>query len=334
MSGGSVSLPAEGVSLIPGSGGGGGSVTVADNTGDTITNVGTINFVGVKVSGSSPTAITNMTTITGADGSGTIAPQGVSLRAGTGVSGASSGYGGGIYGYAGSGYAHGGNVQFFGGDGGTTSTVTSPGGNLVFQAGNGAYPASSPGGYARFSAGTGRGANPGGNASVYGGGGVSTGNGGNAIVSAGGADSGAGGNVLINPGVGGAGAGTVQVNNDPSLIVASHSWVAGESLNGRTIFTTTRAMRVTAVIGRPDAVNGTAATLVVVKAASGTAPGGGTALTSTSMDLTGTANTNQTLTLSATPADLLLAPGDSLCMTTTGTLAASVGCITVWATPQ
>lgn len=90
----------------------------------------------------------------------------------------------------------------------------------------------------------------------------------------------------------------------------------------------------TAVIGRPDIVNGGAATLVIVKAASGTAPAGGTALTSTSMDLTGAANTNQTLTLSATLADITLAVGDSLCMVTTGVLAASAGCITVWGTPQ
>ena len=43
---------------------------------------------------------------------------------------------------------------------------------------------------------------------------------------------------------------------------------------------------------------------------------------------------NQSLALSSTLGDITLAPGDSLCMVTAGTLAASAGCITIWGTPQ
>ncbi len=136
------------------------------------------------------------------------------------------------------------------------------------------------------------------------------------------------------PGSAGMARGTIRVDGDPSLPHAEKSWFATEPLNGRTIYTATRAELVTAVIGRVDAANGGAATLVVVKCPPLTAPGAGTPLTSDSMDLAGTPTANQTLTLSVTAADLLLAAGDSLCLVETGVLGTSVGCITVHTTPQ
>lgn len=127
--------------------------------------------------------------------------------------------------------------------------------------------------------------------------------------------------------------GQIFVDNDASIMSAFKSWSAAEPLNGRTIVTATRPVMVTAIIGRVDIANGSAATLLVYKAPSGTAFSAGTVLSSTSMDLNGTADTNQTLTLSATLTDLQLAIGDSLGLVESGALSASVGCITVHFTP-
>lgn len=96
-------------------------------------------------------------------------------------------------------------------------------------------------------------------------------------------------------------------------------------------FTASRAYRVHKIIGRPLVVgsDGGAVTAVVKKAPSGTASASGTAVHSGSFDMKGTINTNQSLTLSATTADLNLASGDSLCLDTTGTMTAARGVITV-----
>lgn len=321
------------------SGGGGTSLTVEDDTGHTIASVGTLQMVGVVVSGSSPSAITNMRTITGADGVGTTAGTGILLRGGAGQPGGTLGQGQAIYLYGGNGgfgtgNTYGGFVVGNGGAGGS-GTIKANGGNLFWGGGPGGTLATyGAGGSAAFNGGSGYGTGKGGVVGLYGGVAYGTGQGGDAQFASGSAmGGGAAGNAQIILGAG-APKGRLQIENDASLIVGGHSWVAGDQLDNQTIFTTTRAMVVTAVIGRPDVVNGSAATLVIVKAASGTAPSGGTPLTSTSMDLTGTPDTNQTLTLSATLADITLAPGDSLCMTTTGVLAASAGCITIWGTPQ
>lgn len=330
-----VYTPESGV-CCTGSGGGGTSLTVEDDTGHTITSVGTLQMVGVVVSGSTPSAITNMTTITGPDGVGTANGAGVSLIGGLGGPTGTAVYGGAIAftgGAGGSGTlsTYGGNITGRGGAGGAGTYAL--GGALYFAGGAGAG-TNGPGGRAVFYGGAGFGSGQGGNGELNGGNSNGTGYAGNILARGGnGLGGGAGGNVELTTGTG-TPPGRHLFNNDPSLIVAAYSWVAGAQLNNQTIFTTTRAMIVTAVIGRPDIVNGGAGTLVIVKAASGTAPAGGTALTSTSMDLTGTPDTNQTLTLSATLADIQLAAGDSLCMVTTGVLAASAGCITVWGTPQ
>ncbi|MNJ22497.1 hypothetical protein D3C77_168680 [compost metagenome] len=101
-----------------------------------------------------------------------------------------------------------------------------------------------------------------------------------------------------------------------------------------TIFTADRHYVVQAIRGRVDvAGTGGAATAVMRKVPSGTALASGTALHSGSFNLVGTANAQQTLTLSATASDLLLAPGDSLAYDLTGTATSAVGNITVFLCP-
>lgn len=352
-----VYTPDSGVVVITG-GGGGSSLTLLDDSGHTIPSITSLQVLGVIASGSSPSGIVNMTTISGAAGVGTTAGTGVLLTGGApggavglyGGAGNPTYQGGGIFaiaGYntsgsggdiafsAGLGSTGGGAVRFLGGGGSSVST----GGTITFTGGSG-YGVNSGGGVYLTAGVTGDAANATGITLQAASGGATSGNGGVLQMNAGDAvGSGYGGDFRIQLGTGtnpnaGDGPGNLNINSDPSIFPITYSWVAGAQLNDQTIFTATRALTVTAVIGRVDIVNGTAATLLAVKAASGTAPSGGTALTSTSMDLTGTANTNQTLTPSATFTDFLLAPGDSICLVTTGTLAASAGCITVWGTPQ
>ena len=79
--------------------------------------------------------------------------------------------------------------------------------------------------------------------------------------------------------------------------------------------------------------DGSAVTAVIKKAPSGTAIASGTALHTGSADLKGTINTNQALTLSATPADLVLAAGDAVGIDCTGTMTAARGVVTVTLEP-
>lgn len=98
-----------------------------------------------------------------------------------------------------------------------------------------------------------------------------------------------------------------------------------------TFFVAPRACRVESVIGRVTVAgtDASAVSAVVRKVPSGTAITSGTALTSDTFNLKGTANTNQTLTLSTTASDLLLAAGDSLAVDFTGTLTFASGSVTV-----
>lgn len=100
-------------------------------------------------------------------------------------------------------------------------------------------------------------------------------------------------------------------------------------------FVASRAYRVASIIGRPQVIgsDGSAVTAAIKKAASGTAIASGTALHSGTFDLKGTAATNQTLTLSTTAADLVIASGDAIGVDFTGTLTAAVGVITVTLCP-
>lgn len=97
-----------------------------------------------------------------------------------------------------------------------------------------------------------------------------------------------------------------------------------------------RAYRVKSIIGRVNVAgtDGGAVTATVYKAPSGTALASGTALHSGTFNLKGTAATNQTLTLSTTDADLMIAAGDTIGVVLTGTLTSATGGISVSLTPR
>lgn len=91
---------------------------------------------------------------------------------------------------------------------------------------------------------------------------------------------------------------------------------------------------VTAIQGVPRvAGSGGACTLSFYKASDGVAVGSGTLLHTGSYDMTGTADTNQYLTLSTNRQDLRLDPGDSIGYVLTGTATSAVGNITVTVEP-
>jgi hypothetical protein len=112
----------------------------------------------------------------------------------------------------------------------------------------------------------------------------------------------------------------------PSIL--SSTWLAGANPGGSTIFVAPRALTITSLVGVVDTANGAAATVSVVKAASGTALASGTVIHSGSFNANGTAATNQTLTLTTTT----MASGDRLGLTSTGTFTASIASITVTVT--
>jgi hypothetical protein len=117
-------------------------------------------------------------------------------------------------------------------------------------------------------------------------------------------------------------------------IVVHSDWLATSV--DKVFFTTPRALRVVAIYARVEAAgtDGSAVTAVVKKAASGTAIASGTALHSSSINLKGTAATNQVLTLSTTSTDLDLAQGDSIGIDFTGVLTAATGVVTVLLAPK
>lgn len=76
-----------------------------------------------------------------------------------------------------------------------------------------------------------------------------------------------------------------------------------------------------------------AVTGAIKKAPSATAIASGTALHSGTIDLKGTAATNQAITLSTTASTLKIAAGDAIGFDLTGTATAAVGCVTVFLAP-
>lgn len=106
------------------------------------------------------------------------------------------------------------------------------------------------------------------------------------------------------------------------------------SIADTAFFVADRAVVVKAIRGRVDvAGTGGACTATIRKAPSGTAGASGTALHSGSFNLVGTANANQTLTLSTTEGALRLAAGDCLFFDLTGTPTSAVGAVTVHLAP-
>ena len=101
-----------------------------------------------------------------------------------------------------------------------------------------------------------------------------------------------------------------------------------------TFFVADRPYVVQGIRGRVDvAGTGGACTATIRKVPSGTALASGTALHSSTYNLVGTAATMQSLTLSTTASDLLLAAGDCIAFDLTGTATSAVGAITVTLNP-
>jgi hypothetical protein len=112
-------------------------------------------------------------------------------------------------------------------------------------------------------------------------------------------------------------------------IQVSGTWLA-TSVDGE-FFVAPRPYMVTFASARVTAAgtDAAAATAAIKKAPSGTAIASGTALHTSTINLKGTANTNQSLTLSATPADRKIAQGDAIGFDFTGTLTTATGTATV-----
>lgn len=99
-------------------------------------------------------------------------------------------------------------------------------------------------------------------------------------------------------------------------------------------FVADRPYRVVGVRGAVDvAGTGGACTAQIRKVPSGTALASGTVLHSGTFNLVGTASTSQTLTVSTTAADLVIAAGDRIAFDLTGTATSATGVITVSLAP-
>ncbi len=129
------------------------------------------------------------------------------------------------------------------------------------------------------------------------------------------------------------GSATLGQNADDGLVHVSTDWIATSV--DQAFFIATRPYVVKAITARPRVVGSDtgAVTAAIKKAASATAPASGTALHSGTINLKGTADTNQVLTLSTTASDLQIAAGDAICIDFTGTLTAAVGTVTVALSP-
>lgn len=118
-------------------------------------------------------------------------------------------------------------------------------------------------------------------------------------------------------------------SGDGPFIFASVEYVAASV--DKSFFVAPRACRVVGITCRVTAAgtDAGAVTAMIEKVPSGTAIGSGTDLMSATFNLKGTANTNQTGTLSTTAGDLDLAAGQSLGVDFTGTMTTATGTITV-----
>lgn len=101
-------------------------------------------------------------------------------------------------------------------------------------------------------------------------------------------------------------------------------------------FVATRAYRVKGITARVETAgtDAGAVTAAVKKAASGTAIASGTALHASTINLKGTAATNQSLTLSTTDSDLDIDAGAAIGIDFTGVLTAATGVATVMLAPK
>ncbi len=135
----------------------------------------------------------------------------------------------------------------------------------------------------------------------------------------------------------------VQVVNDAGAVLsnmdgagsvsATFAW-DGASVD-RAFFLAGRAYRVKSISARVRVVGSDAGavTAEIRKAGSTVAPASGTILHSGTINLKGTADTNQAITLVTTAATLALAAGDALVIDFTGVLTAAIGLVTVLLEP-
>lgn len=128
---------------------------------------------------------------------------------------------------------------------------------------------------------------------------------------------------------------TVALTDADSLTVASVivpqrieivlGGLGASSASGDQVFVANRAYQVTAVRATWSHVGGGSAAATIEKLTGTTAPGSGTAILTGAFDLTSTANTVGSGTLSGTVGNLQLAAGDRLGVKLSGTLTALTG---------
>lgn len=160
-------------------------------------------------------------------------------------------------------------------------------------------------------------------------------------ASAGTGNGGAAGNVNLLPASGGtsfggtAGAnGAVQVNGKGFIQVPFIYDTLGNKVTQAIFTALNQAYRVRGIVVRPRTAEGGVLTASFYKANSGTAIGSGTVLHTGSANLNGTADTNQSLSLSATAADLLIAAGQSIGFVPSTTISAATGTVTIELEPM
>lgn len=118
-----------------------------------------------------------------------------------------------------------------------------------------------------------------------------------------------------------------------AIVVASGAW--DPNLADVSFFVANRDYRVIGITARIEVAgtDGSAVTGAVKKAASGTDIAAGTALHSSTINLKGTVNTNQALTVSTTYADLDIPAGTAIGLDLTGTPTAARGVVSVFLVP-
>ena len=118
-------------------------------------------------------------------------------------------------------------------------------------------------------------------------------------------------------------------NSTLGMMSETGEWIATSV--DKVFFVATRKYRVRGITARVTVagIDAGAVTAQVRKVASATAITGGTLLHTGTINLKGTADTNQVLTLSATAADLEIATGDSIALDFAGTLTSATGGVTV-----
>lgn len=111
---------------------------------------------------------------------------------------------------------------------------------------------------------------------------------------------------------------------DAKQFTASVGWIATVNPTGALVFVAPAALTIKSIVGNVEIASGGTSTVSMFKAPTGTACGSGTIQHSGSFNANGTAATNQTLTLVG-GAGNVLAAGDRICITTTGTTGWTTG---------